>query len=161
MARPPRIPVWIKSGTRVVYFITLCVKGRKQVLTNPATFRAIVKFCEGNTNWRMSAAVIMPDHLHALVSPCVNRDQKVTQFSAGLKRSIPRNDSTSPWEWQHGVFDRLLRRGEFTESKWFYMRENPVRARLVTRWENWPYMIGFKDVASASGGVERRPTIPT
>jgi hypothetical protein len=26
-----------------------------------------------------------------------------------------------------------------------YIRENPVRAGFVTRWENWPYLIGYNE----------------
>ena len=55
---------------------------------------------------------------------------------------IHRGDSVT-WKWQDGVFDRLLRRDESAESKWIYMRENPVRAGLVRRWEDWPYAIGY------------------
>ena len=30
------------------------------------------------------------------------------------------------------------------EEKWEYMRENPVRAGLVSHWSDWPYRIGFE-----------------
>lgn len=84
----------------------------------------------------------MPNHMHALISPKRDREERVTQFSAGLKRFV-RPAAESSWQWQHGVFDRLLRSGESAQAKWMYIRENPVRAGLVTRWEDWPYMIGF------------------
>lgn len=84
----------------------------------------------------------MPDHLHALVAPR-DRDAKITQYSAGLKRQV-RRQTQAEWKWQDGVFDRLLRREESAEAKWVYMRENPVRAGLVGRWEDWPYFIGYR-----------------
>ena len=37
------------------------------------------------------------------------------------------------------VFDRLLRSDESYESKWLYVRDNPVRAGLVDAAEDWPY----------------------
>jgi REP element-mobilizing transposase RayT len=144
MARPPRIPVWLPWGQSVIYFITICVEKRKPVLANPNTFSAIEEFCDANTNWNTIAAVIMPDHIHALVAPTVDRDQRVTQFSAGLKRFVLRQTDAS-WRWQDGVFDRLLRRNESAQSKWLYIRENPVRAGLVARSEDWPYVIGFSE----------------
>ena len=55
-----------------------------------------------------------------------------------------RRETKAIWKWQDGVFDRLLRRDEFAESKWINMRENPVRAGLVRRWEDWPYAIGYQ-----------------
>jgi hypothetical protein len=76
------------------------------------------------------------------ILPRYPRDSKITQYSAGLKRFV-RCETKAPWKWQDGVFDRLLRRDESAESKWIYMRENPVRAGLVRRWEDWPYAIGY------------------
>ena len=84
----------------------------------------------------------MPDHFHALVRPLASRDAKITQYSAGLKRFV-RRETNAAWKWQDGVFDRLLRRNESVESKWIYMRENPVRAGLVRRWKDWPDAIGY------------------
>ena len=31
------------------------------------------------------------------------------------------------------------RSAESYEEKWHYVRENPVRANLVSKWEDWPY----------------------
>jgi putative transposase len=139
MARPPRIPVWLPQGQPITYFITLCIADRRSVLDNPATFRAIKTFCLENTRWRTVAAVVMPDHFHGLIRP-TDRDNQVTQFSAGFKRVV-RSEINATWKWQDGVCDRLLRKNDFIEAKWHYMRENPVRAHLVTNWEEWPYLI--------------------
>jgi REP element-mobilizing transposase RayT len=134
MSRPPRIPVWLPPNQRVVYFITICTADRLRVLNNPQVFAAVRTFCASNRNWQTLAAVIMPDHLHALVSP-LDRDARVTQFSAALKRFVLREVKLD-WKWQDGVFDRLLRWEESAESKWLYLRENPVRTGLVSCWED-------------------------
>jgi putative transposase len=81
----------------------------------------------------------MPDHLHALVSPFL-RNAKVQSWSAQVKRA------TTPClpmrvKWQHGCFDRLLRKDESLEAKWHYIRENPVRAGLAEKWEDWPWKV--------------------
>ena len=152
MSRPSRIPVWLPPDQSVVYFITICTADRQRVLNNPQVFSAVKDYGAANPHWQTLAAVIMPDHLHALVS-ALDRDARVTQFSAGLKRFVLREVNAN-WKWQEGVFDRLLRREESAESKWLYMRENAVRAGLVPRWEDWPYYIGFRD----DGGEDRRPT---
>jgi REP-associated tyrosine transposase len=142
MARPPRIPMLLPLDQTVTCFITICVANRRPTLNNPEVFGAILKFCDPHEQWQTLAAVVMPDHMHAFVRPLASRDAKVTQYSAGLKRFV-RRETKAAWKWQNGVFDRLLRRNEFAESKWIYMRENPVRAGLVIRWEDWPYAIGY------------------
>jgi REP element-mobilizing transposase RayT len=135
--------MWLPWDQRVIYFITMCVKDRKYVLARPDVFAEIEKFCRHNPNWNTIAAVVMPDHVHALVSPKRNRDARVTQYAAGLKRTVRRNAAS--WEWQQGVFDRLLRRDEAALGKWIYGRENPVRAGLVAQWEDWPYLVGYDE----------------
>ncbi len=141
MARPPRIPVWLAWDQPVIYFVTLCVERRQRVLDNAPAFHAIATFARASTTWQTVAAVVMPDHMHALIAP-KNREAPVVQYSAGLKRHV-RRVVQAPWKWQEGVFDRLLRREESAAEKWLYMRENPVRAGLVERWEAWPYFIGY------------------
>ena len=145
MARPPRISVWLRDDQTVTYFITLCVEDHRSVLDNPVAVQAIQTFCRANENWRTIAAVAMPDHFHALVCPTKDREGKITQFSEGLKRFV-RSQTQARWKWQEGVFDRLLRQDEFAESKWFYIRENPVRAGLVERWEDWPFLIDYQEL---------------
>jgi len=41
-------------------------------------------------HWIVLAAVLMPDHLHVIVSPTDARDAKLGNFSAALKRWIRR-----------------------------------------------------------------------
>ena len=45
----------------------------------------------------------------------------------------------SEGKFQAGGFHRRLRDGESYAQKWQYVRENPVRAKLVARPEDWPY----------------------
>jgi len=41
--------------------------------------------------------------------------------------------------WQPEFFDHLVRSAESRAEKWAYVRENPVRAGLVIRAEDWPF----------------------
>ena len=47
-------------------------------------------------------------------------------------------DRLGPPFWQKEFFDHVLRSDESYESKWLYVRENPVRAGLVSSAEDWP-----------------------
>jgi REP element-mobilizing transposase RayT len=83
----------------------------------------------------------MPDHAHLIVAPVEDRDLSVGDFAAGFKRLLRKNLGLQDWEWQRGCFDRLLRSDEDLESKWIYVQENPVRAGLVQRAEDWPFYL--------------------
>ena len=39
--------------------------------------------------------------------------------------------------WPRGFFDHLIRNSGSYGQKWDYVRENPVRAGLVSRQEDW------------------------
>ena len=148
MARPPRVPVWLPLDLEVIYFITLCVRNRQPVLANMVTLEALRRSVARLSKWRVYAGVLMPDHLHLLAAP-VDREEAVGNLSGALKRWL-RQELHAQWEWQPGCFDHLLRSRESAQSKWEYMRENPVRADLVRDWQDWPYTIGFASPTDAS-----------
>ncbi len=145
VGHPPRIPVWLPWEQRVIYFVTMCVEHRQSVLANDATFDAFKTAAGKLQHWRVLAAMVMPDHLHVIVAPTEDRGAKLGNFSAALKRWM-REELNASWDFQPGCFDRLLRSDESLHEKWLYVRENPVRAKLVKHWKDWPYQIGLDDV---------------
>jgi REP-associated tyrosine transposase len=146
MGHPPRIPVWLAWEQSVIYFVTICTANRRTVLANPETFRAFKFAASKLRDWHVLAAIVMPDHLHIIVAPIENREAKLGTFSAALKRWM-RAQLDASWKWQAGCFDRLLRTNESLRDKWLYIRENPVRAGLVQKSEDWPYCYEFNEEA--------------
>ena len=123
----------------MIYFVTICVKDRKQVLANEAVFNALKMLLQGfanggDPNARSSHVVVAPSE----------RDGRLGNFSAALKRWM-RKDLNASWEWQPGCFDRLLRSEESLHEKWLYIQENPVRAGLARQWKDWPYRFEFSE----------------
>ena len=126
----------------MIYFVTICVTNRQVVLANETAFNAFKAAIGKLENWRILAAMLMPDHLHVIVAPIESRNAKLGNFSAALKRWM-RQELNASWNWQPGCFDRLLRSDESLHDKWLYVQENPVRAGLVEHWKDWPYQIGL------------------
>ena len=150
MARPPRIPVWLRADQPVVYFLTICEANRKEVWDNGAFFEAFstaVQKLLDKRFWFVLSAVVMPDHLHLLASPLRSRDDKVGNLTGALKRWTKEEFGESDWDFQSSGFDRLLRSDESAEEKWNYMRSNPVRAGLVEDWKEWPWSIGIREAS--------------
>jgi putative transposase len=144
MAEPPRLRAillpWDKS---IIYFVTMCVKDRHQVLAKPTVFEVMKETIAQLRKWHVLAGIVMPDHAHWIVSPVEDRGLSVGDFSHGFKRVLQKRLGSQPWEWQRGCFDRLLRSDENLESKWIYVKDNPVRHGLVQRAEDWPYYLDF------------------
>src|ERR1700719_419367 len=88
MAHPPRIPVWLPDEQSVIYFVTICVADRKPFLANDDVFNAFKIAASKLKHWKILAGVVMPDHLHVIVTPIEDRDARIGDFSAALKRWI-------------------------------------------------------------------------
>jgi REP-associated tyrosine transposase len=83
----------------------------------------------------------MPDHVHAFVT-FDDRKISLSAWTKSLKNALSkalRQSAIESPHWQKGFFDHVLRSGESYTQKWHYVRENPMRAGLVSRWEDWPY----------------------
>ncbi len=96
----------------------------------------------------MDVFLLMPDHVHALLS---------VPMESALKSTI------SQWKgfqtkavgvtWQSGFFDHRLRTDESANEKVHYILNNPVRARLVSRPEDWPHAwVQWRDDIEGSRG---------
>ncbi|HME86372.1 MAG TPA: transposase [Roseiarcus sp.] len=136
--------VWIEPP---LYFLTICVAGRRPILANDQAFdilRGEFGAARERYGWTVGRFVVMPDHLHFF---CMSDDlpdsSSLSRFIGGFKqwsaKRIVHAKGVSPPLWQEQFFDRLLRSDESYESKWLYVRDNPVRAGLVDAAEDWPY----------------------
>jgi REP element-mobilizing transposase RayT len=106
-------------------------------------FEAVKTAIRQLQKWHVLAGVIMPDHVHWIVSPVDDRELSVGDFSHGFKRTLRKYLGSHSWEWQRGCFDRLLRSDEDLRSKWIYVKDNPVRHGFVRVADDWPYYIDF------------------
>jgi REP element-mobilizing transposase RayT len=144
MAEPPRLSeILLPDDKVIIYFVTLCVQGRRRVLANLQALEAFKKVIAELRRWEVLAAVIMPDHAHVIVGPTEDRGLSIGDFVGGFKRLLCKSLGSQDWQWQRGCFDRLLGLDEDLESKWIYFQENPVRADLVQRSEDWLYYLDF------------------
>jgi REP element-mobilizing transposase RayT len=83
----------------------------------------------------------MPDHVHLFVAfqpGSITLSAWMKSLKSSLSKVLRAMGKLSP-HWQDGFFDHVLRSSESYEQKWLYVRDNAVRAGLVTRAEDWPY----------------------
>ena len=127
-----------------IYFVTACTQNRRGILATPAIHETFLRFGqEGPSHgaW-IGAYVIMPDHLHLFVATA-DEQIAISVWMKSLKNTISkmlRENGIAPPHWQKTFFDHLLRSRESYSEKWNYVRENPVRAGLVLKAEDWPYV---------------------
>jgi putative transposase len=141
--RPPRLQTIHSCYAPPLYFVTFCTRHRARILDNESVYNAFLEFVRrGYAEFQIATGrfVIMPDHVHFFVQGPV--DFRLSEFVRLLKRalsSVLKREGLSRPHWQEGYFDHLVRQGESYAQKWEYVRENPVRAGLVGRVDDWPY----------------------
>jgi putative transposase len=127
-----------------IYFVTACTAGRRRLLPTPAIHDSFKRHAETAPKFGawVGSYILMPDHFHLFV---VLDDRKLTlpQWMKSLKGALSsqlRIDGHQSPFWQKGFFDHVLRGAESYSAKWNYVRENAVRAGLVSDWRDWPYL---------------------
>ena len=144
--RPPRLGQIFQTYDPPLYFITICTIHRHKIRDLDTAFRAFESYARrGRDEFGIAVGryVIMPDHLHFFVRG--SDDFNLAQWVNGLKRAISVSLGTTKKRplWQPGFFDHVLRNDESYGEKWKYVRENPVRAGLVLRADDWTYQGEF------------------
>src|SRR5206468_11203629 len=98
---------------------------------------------EEKERWHITLFLLMPDHLHGMLS--FQRDQSMSETVRSWKRFHARVNSVV---WQEGYFDHRLRddeRGEQLSAKVNYIRNNPVAAGLCETAKKWPWILDSRE----------------
>ena len=136
---PHQAPLWV-DFSKADFFITICCKQRGK---NQLAYRRVanllfetIKHRNAAGVWYVHLALLMPDHLHLLVS-FPQTDKRVQTVVSKWKEWTTKTLKIS---WQRDFFEHRLRQEESLSEKADYILLNPVRADLVESAEDWPYI---------------------
>ena len=100
----------------------------------------VLNFClrEDDTSVELHVVVVMPDHVHMLITPLVDDEAREVCSLASIMNAIKgasahkinRGLERTGHVWQAESFDHVLRSSESLDQKVQYVLENPVRAGL-------------------------------
>ncbi len=136
------IPHWVEPGALFHIRVALDRDKQQRQLTDPALAQRLLdsaRSYESRQRWHITLFLLMPDHLHALVS--FARDQSMSRVIGDWKHFHARKHAIA---WQEGYFDHRLRkdeRGEQLSAKLNYIRQNPIVAGLCAKAGDWPWVI--------------------
>jgi len=128
-------------------FVTFCK--RTQEPLSPASRSVVLQSClvGNNRTMHLHAVVVMPEHVHLLLTPLRNAEGWPFPLKDILKlvkgpaaRGVNLLNRTCGALWQDESFDHVLRSNESFEEKLEYVRQNPVRRGLVTRPEDYEWL---------------------
>jgi len=84
--------------------------------------------------------VVMPHHFHLLITPGRATLEKSMQFiKGGFSFQVGKRFGYHGEIWQTSFYDRRVRDLVEYEAMKEYIHQNPVKASLVNRAEDWPY----------------------
>lgn len=95
----------------------------------------------------LSITVVMPDHVHAIVQPLEKHPGNWYELTSILKsikgfsaKKINEHLSRKGQVWQRESYDRILRSEKEYLEKWKYIFDNPIRAKIVKRPEDYEFI---------------------
>jgi putative transposase len=83
------------------------------------------------TGYNLHAYVVMPDHLHLLITPFESVEKSVQMIKGGFSFRAKRELEWNGEIWQPGFTDHRIRDEEDWLRHLEYIRTNPIEARLV------------------------------
>ena len=136
MAKPPRTAI---SGT---FFITAVTANRRRLFQTEANanlFLQTLQHYRLQGLYKLHAFVAMPDHTHLLLTTA-DLPQTMKHIRGGFSHRLASKLDV----WQPGYTDHLVQTRDEFESRLTYIHQNPVRAHLTTKPENYPYSSAFR-----------------
>ena len=95
-------------------------------------------------HYSLRAYVIMPNHVHVLLEPLVPLQRLTGGMKASAREANLRLGRTGKPFWQDESFDHWIRGAEQFDRTRVYIENNPVKARLCARPENWLWSSAHK-----------------
>jgi putative transposase len=124
---------------KTIVFVTVCTEKRRRWLACDEAHELLVRCWRSAAAWMVGSYVIMPDHLHLFAMPSDERFT-IERWLQFWKSQFTKGHGHMDWEWQPYAFHHRLRNSDDPRKQLVYMRENPVRAGLVRKGEEWRFM---------------------
>jgi putative transposase len=135
------------------FFITTVTAQRQPIFGRETTAKLLIDTLvhyREERKFLLHEFVIMPDHIHALLTPApeISLERAVQFIKGGFSYRL----KSRPPVWQASFTNHRVRDLEDYEHHREYIWKNPVRARLAARPEDYPY--------SSAAGVIRLDALP-
>ena len=146
--------------TKQTHFVTFSCYGRQARLRLPARSNLFVEKLEQTRQrfgFRIYAYVVMPEHVHLLLSEPDRGllSAAIHSLKLAVAKRIPGlgAETGEPAQfWQKRYYDRNVRDHEEFVEKLRYIHRNPVQRGLVKRPEDWPWS-SFRHYATGEVGT--------
>ncbi len=128
-----------RATSHGTFFITTQTYNRRTLFQVQATAELLLETLQHYRRegyYKLHAFVVMPDHIHLLLTPTgITLERSIQLIKGGFSRRLASKLPT----WQRGFTDRRMRdRDDFLTHR-TYIHHNPVRAHICQQPEDYPY----------------------
>ena len=147
--RPAREPATSNGQT---YMITSSTWGRRALFSREVWANLMIDtlYRYHGSAYLLHEFVIMPDHIHVLLTPTTSLEKAVQFIKGGFSYRAKKELGSNLEVWQKGFSDHRIRDASDYRIHQVYVQQNPVRRHLCERAEDYPY-------SSACGRFELDP----
>ncbi|MGC2477227.1 MAG: transposase, partial [Candidatus Sulfotelmatobacter sp.] len=147
--RPAREPATSNGQT---YMITSSTWGRRALFSREVWANLMIDtlYRYHGSAYLLHEFVIMPDHIHVLLTPTTSLEKAVQFIKGGFSYRAKKELGSNLEVWQKGFLDHRIRDASDYRIHQVYVQQNPVRRHLCERAEDYPY-------SSACGRFELDP----
>jgi len=132
------------------YFVTSATFNRRrlfQVAANAELFLEVLQHYRREGYYKLHAFVVMPDHIHLLLTPQGAPIERVLGF---IKGGFSHRMGSKFPVWQRGFTDHRIRTDNEFRTRREYIHQNTVRASMVEVAELYPYSSAYRSKAPGS-----------
>jgi putative transposase len=153
MAIPSRAP---RLGT---FFVTTATHNRRRLFQVSANAELLIETLQHYRRqgyYKLHAFVVMPDHVHLIVTPQGLTIERAVGF---IKGGFSRRLASKFPVWQRGFTDHRIRDAEDMETRRRYLHMNPVRAGLVAVAVDYRYSSAYRTAGAVTSGAKAQPPL--
>lgn len=129
------------------YFVTTDTWERRPLFNSERMARLFLEKLYGyrqQGRFAVHEFVVMPDHVHLLITPRGTTLERAVQFiKGGFSHAVSAELGSKMEIWQRGFSDHRIRGSEDYRLHVQYIRQNPVRRGLAQRPEEYPYSSAY------------------
>jgi putative transposase len=122
--------------------------GRRELFRNERWVNLLIDtlYRYKGTAYLLHEFVIMPDHIHVLLTPLTSLEKAIQFIKGGFSYRAKKELGSNMEVWQKGFSDHRIRDANDYRIHVFYIRQNPIRKGLCERAQEFRYSsarVGF------------------
>jgi len=131
------------------YMVTSSACERRSLFRNERWAKLLIEtlYKYRGSGYLLHEFVIMPDHIHVLITPLTSLEKAVQFIKGGFSYRAKKELGSNVEIWQKGFSDHRIRDANDYALHISYIHENPVKERFCQSSEEFPY-------SSANSGFE-------